>query len=273
MRIRIRIGTLSSLFFIFWSLLSENLIAQRRVFVIDSLTIKPIPYAFVKYSGETIETNENGLFLVNKPSEEIIIWSEGYLAKTVVSSLVNDTIMLNPNVYSLEEVVVSRNQRSKIFRIGYLEGKDIHFRLKNQYEIGCYIPNPNKNFTFFIIEVGAKLSNANKKGSVKVNIYDLEEERPNALIFSSNDLSEKEIDKIPISRLSFPESGVFVSILYKSEEEDDGPFILLTDKYYKSKSSIRGSHYGTKWVKMEKLNFRNIFELNTRIHLKVESSN
>ncbi|MBC6400750.1 MAG: hypothetical protein GDA51_03465 [Ekhidna sp.] len=63
-----------------------------------------------------------------------------------------------------------------------------------------------------------KLSNANKKGSIRVNIYDLKEGSPNALIFSSNDLSEKEMDKISISSL-FSLKMVFFSLFYTNQRK------------------------------------------------------
>ncbi|WP_350218967.1 hypothetical protein [Ekhidna sp.] len=242
--------------------------AQKRIVIVDSLTKIPVPYASIEVGAEKLTSGVTGVIELNHTSGKIEVISDGF--NKIVGRLesIGDSIFLPPNVTYLEEVVVNSKLKRKHFKTGYLKGRDIQFKLKDQYEIGCFIPNTINRHSLFIESIQVDLVNGNNEGSFELRIYNVENGLPDSMTYAISNLSKKDMKNVSIAdKISFSQSGVFISIKFSSNETSNTPFILLTDEYYRSKSFIRGNVYGFEWVELDRLNFRNVAELNTCISL------
>ncbi|WP_291114728.1 carboxypeptidase-like regulatory domain-containing protein [Flavobacterium sp. UBA6135] len=252
----------------------SNLTAQISGVVKDSLTGKPIPYVNIWVENENIGTtsNEKGFFdLVLNENKNIVFSALGYETK-IISSLKAKSVLLNPKIYQLEEVVVENLKKTKELEIG--DAKKIHHTQLSgdkPWIYGKLFPFQEKyNETPYIKSISFYSNSEIKDAKLKIRIYEMNDSIP------SNDLLYEELivsvkkgmrnNKIDVSKnnIKFSEKGIVIGLEWliidenkyvfeyksgksknKNEQINYAPSLVIN--YSETKNSFR--YYGGKWVR------------------------
>ena len=267
-------------FYVLILLISFSTIAQIRGVVKDSITGKPIPYVNISVANENLGTTseDDGKFTVpvSEKSKYLIFSALGFEKKTVKISKASE-VSLNPKIYQLDEVVISKKFETRQKEIG--KSEDQIFEAfdhgpKIDAKFFPYFPSYKK--TKFIKQVvvvtDSKIDDAMFKihfYSVNVDGFPGEEILDKDLIVSVN----KGVKETKFSVLKFnlrmPKQGIFVGFeklmiaknkLERSITDANSntthaqtiyfPFIL----YNSVKRDFVFAYSGGKWVKQSKQN-------------------
>jgi hypothetical protein len=99
-------------------LLSNNIFAQKRIYILDSVTKNILPFAEIQLGEGGVYTNEKGFFTVqNDTIQNATIHFLGYKS-CLVNLTKTDTILLKPKHYELDEIVLS--SKKEVLKIDFL---------------------------------------------------------------------------------------------------------------------------------------------------------
>jgi len=222
--------------------------SQNKFLIVDSMTKEPLPFILVKFNNnDGGYSNEKGSILINDEIVTLELREVGYETKKVLVSTIKDTINLDPHPQVLEEITISNFKEKK--KINSLKSPTIFGNciLVPESEIisilfpasevsGFYIDD----ITFYFIKLkGSKYRNVLKDelAVVRINIYDLKDEIPNKLIFSSKPLkiNAYEKDNISISikdeYITFENTGIAFAIEYIGNINVHGELYKSKDIY------------------------------------------
>ena len=122
--------------------------AERKIFVVDSISRKPIEYACVVFANTDGGTysNTQGFFYVPDNIWQINLSIIGYYSKTTVLDKNIDTIFLSPQVYMLGEAkILPTKKKRKPVELGYAKNHSINnFIYKTGDEVAVYIAIDNE---------------------------------------------------------------------------------------------------------------------------------
>ena len=121
---------MKELFTITILLISNLSFSQLRAEIIDSNTREKIPYVNIWVENENIGTtsNENGEFSLDTLRGEFLILSSlGYENKRLQISRISNTILLNPKVTELDEVIINPLKQQKELVIGKFDDSEVGY--------------------------------------------------------------------------------------------------------------------------------------------------
>ena len=91
-------------------LLYINAFAQKKIYVLDSVIKKTLPFAEVEIGKSGAYTNKKGFFIFkNDTIEKGTIHHLGYKSRFVNLTKM-DTVLLKPKHYELDEVILSKKK-------------------------------------------------------------------------------------------------------------------------------------------------------------------
>lgn len=250
---------------------------QRKIVLIDSISLDPVPYASFFYTRLNVGfyTDSDGTFEINnenKNQDTLLISCMGYKSASIdLNKLVNDTIFIVPQIEYLKEVTVISQYRKTRF-VGYgKKTKKISFPLNRGRQIGALMKLNNyehgKHVRIKAIQIPVdkkdrfyegeeNLNNQNFSTIVKVNLYAVNNDKPSEtllekpIIINFNQDSNKVISiDLTDKNIFFPENGIFFAIemvgdpaYLKTVGKDDKLFLLpkigITNKPNKEFSSV-----------------------------------
>lgn len=209
---------------------------KTTITVIDSLTREPIPYAsvcFIELKSGTY-TNDYGSFKLDSANNSCYISHIGYLPRMVRHSISVDTIKLQPETYSLDEVKVSP-KKNKGEEVGFTNYKSQFFCSGfSGSEIAVYIPN-NSGQTKYIKEVKICFGTQQRiKEFMGINFVS---------VFKINFYSKKTDTFIPDSSL------LSKDLVYTSKIIKPNTILDLSDQYIRLPKE--GAFLSIEWVGIE----------------------
>jgi|GEM_PF-2326130 len=204
----------------------------KNYFIVDSITKEAIPYATISIFANSTGTysDSKGTFDIAIKDSLVKIYCLGYETKSFnLKKLLNDTLLLYPVTYDLNEIIVREPEKTKKTEIGFYHSKHgIGRSLMPGGEMVVYIPN-NTGDTPYIEDILIGIETRIHKainwregfvGVYKVNIYAVNPESvvPSSsilkkdLIFTTANLQEKNIIDVSEYNIEFPVDGVFIGI-------------------------------------------------------------
>lgn len=246
---------------------------EIKITILDSLSNNPISYASVYFMDEKTGTyaNENGIFFTHNINQTLQISHIGYYSQIIKLSVKDNTVKLQPQTYSLNEITVKPGKK-KIDEIGYYKFKS-YFNTNgfSGDELAVYFSNSfnsEKTINQIIIGVNTdrRIKNAlgvNFVSVFRVNFYSTKEnsKEPDRMILKKDMLFTSEIlehkTKIDISEyhLKFPINGIFVSIEWVGIESENTKE-LITDSKERVEPFVSATFEKTNTVVYERNKFR-----------------
>jgi hypothetical protein len=220
-------------------LLYNNVYTQKKIFVIDSITKKILPFAELQIGNNIIYTNEKGFFIFNNKSKKNgIIHYLGYESRLVDFTKM-DTVLLKPKQYELDKIVLSSKKRELKINILHINKKYFgSFPLTKGTEILTLItPKSNElvgkinkvSFKFDKISYNKKLYAETTNAFIRVNIY--ANDSSLTKIFSSEPYrikkNKKDLVSIDLSEknIKMPKKGLLFGLEYIGHTDKNGNFI------------------------------------------------
>lgn len=252
------------LLFAFVALSVNTVFSQiiSKVYVVDTLTRLPIPFASIQYLERNYGTYTNDLGEFKRTKEKKIqISCVGYYSKTVELVGNEDTISLKPKIYTLKEITITPGKAEKLLMLGYsnLKSEGSLAQMPGT-EIAVFIPNSQnkekllKSIVLRIDRRNIVLEDFAFVSVFKINIYNARNTKEidqlinkKDLIYNSGILKRKTIIDISDLNLIIPKEGLFIGIewvgklnvntheLDVSHDKSVEPFICLT---FKSPNSV-----------------------------------
>lgn len=198
---------------------------NKNVLIVDSLTKEPINFPLIYFENDEFKYGDyNGKLIIQDGSQgNIIVKSIGYHDKFLSISNIPDSILLSPQNYLLDPVLISPKLKSKPNLVGsFRKGlKNFTFTAFIGSKIVYYIPNINskKKIKNAILPI-----NKGKKNSfIRILLYEPDSKGlpglnviPENLIFESNKVP-KFID-LEQYNITIPDKGIFLGIEWLSQE-------------------------------------------------------
>lgn len=188
---------------VFFILQLNFVIAQNHV-VIDNSTKEPIPFVVIKYNDTGFYTNEFGVFTIPKDAQgELNILHLSYIVRKININNVTDTIFLDPKILELNEVVLTQktskpillkpSKTTRFFGSCILSPKTeiITFIYPEEEIINTYLDKIKIPFTKFY----EKGSTKNAYAFIKLNVYSLNNETIDEVLFTSEPFKIKALKK------------------------------------------------------------------------------
>jgi len=102
--------------------------SQSNGIIIDKTTKKPVPYVNIWIENENYGTtsNFNGIFELDKSKsigKTLVFSSVSYKTKKIRYEAVIDTIMLEPDIINIPEVIISTKKKLETASLGFLKRK------------------------------------------------------------------------------------------------------------------------------------------------------
>lgn len=235
-------------FFFFLLIYSIFNYSQNKITITDSISKEILPYAIITFNdNSSLYSNEKGSFIVKNDISSFEISYMGYETKKITLKTLKDTIKLNRSIRILNEVIISTR----------VQKKKINF-LKSPNTFGNYVLKPESEIfttvipTFGIVDMvidkvffsfqKLKLARNKKKlkdelAVIRINIYNLKNELPNELLFSSEAMKinayEKDLLEVNLKNelLTIGENGLAFSIEYIGNINNKGEFYKTDDLY------------------------------------------
>ena len=214
-------------------LVIQNLGANgQSIVVVDSLDKSPLSFVAINYESGGLYTNEIGKFkLYDIKGNNLELSLLGYKTKSLSKASVKDTIFLKPNPTALDEVIVN-NHLDKVTI--YKKPKKTNFfgtTILSARAGVCFILIPDSvmvdskvdDVTFYFIRErwmskGRQDAMENIDAFVRLNIHDVENERPTKQIFASEPIKINGLKKDEIVLdlrdhwITIPKEGISFSI-------------------------------------------------------------
>lgn len=224
---------------------------DKSYHLIDSITKDVVPYASVSIPEKSTGTYSSihGNFEIQSMDSLIKIYCLGYKTETInLNQLSNDTILLQPTTYNLNEIVIKPPEKKEKIEIGYFKNK--HNIGKTNYPGGklvVFIPNTT-NFEPYIEDVIIGMKTKISKlitwkvgftGIYKVNIYaiNIDSLLPDSsllkenLIFTTDNLQEKTTINISKHGIKFPKNGIFIGVEWVGiQNSETGELITMPNR-------------------------------------------
>jgi hypothetical protein len=210
-------------------LVNFNCFAQE-FYIKDVTTLKIISFANVMvFNGKEMVqgsySSEEGKIAINKnrPYDKIIVSCLGYENLEVFKNQIsNDTLLLTPTVYPLNEVVIKTNKKEDIISLGYAKSKrKVEYTAIKGMKICTFIHNPlneKKQIRSFLFKI---YNYNNTKLGFKLHLFEkdtisnlpgkelLEQDIIVILEGKSRKLIEHDVN---VYNIEFPAEGAFVGI-------------------------------------------------------------
>ena len=239
-----------------------NFTIAQTITISDSTNQEPIPYATISFgNGLGNFADEDGQFSFTKEKysdvDSLFISAMGYAEKVVLTATLAETILLNPEVSQLSEVVVSapKNGKFKLRKHKPVSHADIFTSWLPTVESEVavlfkrYESKPTQ-ISKILLPINAE-SKYKSKGKGKfatifrVNFYENNKGLPGAatgyenVVFSINEKEEK-IFALDVSSKSIyiPENGIFISLQVLGYANSKGR--LAQTKQYREIKTARG---------------------------------
>lgn len=240
---------------------------SQKIVVVDSLTKNPVPFVAIKFNENGFYTSQKGDFNLNQIDSDFFeISLLGYKKAKLKTENVKDTIFLTEEINLLDEVVLSNKKAfTKELKLSKSPKKFGSWVLQPKTEIltSIYPTEEIKNFyiekinvEFAKVKEKKELKNSNIKAYVRLNLYEIENNKPSNSIYSSEPIDVNSFEKdnitfdISNNFISIKKEGVFIGlelIGYYTDEKiytDSNPIVrpLLSEKgnnSYKSETFIR----------------------------------
>jgi len=217
---------LSLIFFFF---ISTICFSQNAV-VVDSLTKKALPFVTFQADDSGFYSNEKGNFNLPENNRKLQISMLGYKTKTISSEKINDTLFLVAEAEVLDNVILNQDRlktviikpskSTRCFGDFFLQQKrEIITILKPSETISnAYIEKIILPFSKSIGMQDDRMTRKEITAIVKINVYDVENEKPSKKKYSSNPIKITAYFKDEISVdvsdqiIVFSEKGIAVGI-------------------------------------------------------------
>ncbi|RAR72893.1 carboxypeptidase-like regulatory domain-containing protein [Flavobacterium aciduliphilum] len=232
-------------------IMSQWTFSQIKGIVKDSLTRKPIFYANIWVENENVgvSSEEDGTFSISTDSTKKLVFSAlGYHKKKMTASSANE-VLLNPQAYEIEEVVVTKKLETRVIEIGKSK-TPIYQAFDNGPRIDVkFFPyltkyKKTRNIRQVTVETDSKIDDATIKihfYSVDSNGYPGEELLKKDFITTVKKGVNKNVFDISGFNLLMPKKGLFVGfeklIIEKNKVET-----TITD-YNSNTTKIKKNYY------------------------------
>lgn len=210
-------------------------LSQKFVTVNNMDINTPIPFASVIYNhNQGTYANEEGTFyLPEKAGDSLIVSAMGYTTLTIATKSVQNIIQLQPNVVSLDEVVLTHKKpKTKEISVRRINNMFPSHMLGGYNSIGSII-TPKKsslqNSTTFVEALTLYFAKVNEKHTIKdsleyiktvvrINCYTVKDSLPDTHIYQSNPIyinsyKQDQLDlNLEDSFIPFTETGLAIEI-------------------------------------------------------------
>lgn len=250
--------------FIILLITSEQVKSQFKV--VDSTTIKGIPYVAIKFdSNNGLYTNNKGVFSIKDITvDSIWLSSLGYKTRLIkLNELTNNVIYLSPKSYELKEVLISNKKiKSKKVKVKpqkhdkiqlshwMMIGEEVAILLENNFNsndvdiLNVSFPIINKTISFDKDMAGKtqRLSKLPFSTLFRITFYENFDGLPGEqinfqtitiLIDEKSDIITLDLEKFDIR---LPIEGLFVGILNLGSADEKGNLISSSPFVYKENS-------------------------------------
>jgi hypothetical protein len=249
-------------FLLFFLVVSQLALSQIKGVVKDSISGQPIPYVNIWVENETIGTISeiDGSFVLATSSDKNIVFSIlGYDKKTLKANL-TATVLLNPTVFDLKEMVILNKKETKLVEIGAIKNSTFQAFDNGPKIEAKYFPY-DKSFTKtrFIKEVTIFTDSRIDNATIKLHFYSVDDNGAPGQELLTKDyivtLTKGVIKhKFNLSQfdLEFPKNGLFVAyekLLIEQNKQGTKyqPYVLYN---YVNRDFFYTYAYG-KWTKQE----------------------
>lgn len=241
-------------FFLILLLLSlqQNAYTQgNKIWILDSLTQKPISNVLVQFNNKNFYSNSLGNVIINR-LDTLKLSHEGYITKLIFQIPKKDTLFLVKKPHLFDEVEIITPKKHDFYKVGYYKEGEFLFKnwtIINNYCISAvYIPNTAKNI--FISKVLLKIKT--KRGAKNYNVYLYKPDSlglPGKVVFKKNivvdSLQKEGVIDIKSLNINMPKNGIFIGLEnLKKYDFGEHPIIKkgvnieYTNKYDNSKVYI-----------------------------------
>jgi hypothetical protein len=206
---------------LFFLVVSQFALSQIKGVVKDSLSGEPIPYVNIWVENETIGTISeiDGSFVLATSSDKNIVFSIlGYNKKTLKANQ-TATVLLNPTVFDLKEMVILNKKETKQVEIGTIKNSTFQ-AFDNGPKVEAKFFPYEKSFgkTRFIKEVTIFTDSRIDNATIKLHFYSVDDNGAPGVELLTKDyivtLTKGVIKhKFNLSQfdLEFPKNGLFVA--------------------------------------------------------------
>ena len=252
--------------------ISQFALSQIKGVVKDSLSGEPIPYVNIWVENETIGTISeiDGSFVLTTSSDKNIVFSIlGYNKKTLKANQIK-TVLLNPTIFDLKEMVILNKKETKQVEIGIIKNSTFQaFDNGPKVEAKFFPYEKSYSKTRFIKEVTIFTDSRIDNATIKLHFYKVNENgAPGEELLTKDyivSLQKGVIKhKFNLSNLDleFPKNGLFVAyekLLIEQNKQGTKyqPYVLYN---YAARDFFYTYAYG-KWTKQE-TNFREPLRIN-----------
>jgi hypothetical protein len=206
---------------LFFLVVGQFALSQIKGVVKDSLSGEPIPYVNIWVENETIGTISeiDGSFVLATSSDKNIVFSIlGYNKKTLKANQ-TATVLLNPTVFDLKEMVILNKKETKQVEIGTIKNSTFQaFDNGPKVEAKFFPYEKSYSKTRFIKEVTIFTDSRIDKATIKLHFYKVNENgAPGEELLTKDyivSLQKGVIKhKFNLSNLDleFPKNGLFVA--------------------------------------------------------------
>ena len=212
---------ITSLFCIFFL----SVFSQHKT-ILNSKTKQPVPYAGVyvtNYMGASAD--DRGVFTLPKlhDSTMVRLSSVGYKDLVVRSGKLADTILMDEEVYKLDEVKIYATGK-KVVKVDKLKRSSIQLSMcppyKTRFVGKTFLYNETYKETLFIKSVSIRTTSDQTNGLLNVRFFSLNDKgEPGESIYNHNNVfsvqeGEQITTKIDVSHymIPFPEKGLCVGV-------------------------------------------------------------
>lgn len=247
--------------FIFFSSFSQAKSDQSRIILVkDSVSKQPIEWASISVNHKIyFSSNKSGEITLNESStssqDTFITSALGYQSKMFLElKSIPSTIYLSPNIYALNEVVVSSGFKKENILMGNtqipiinLGGYITRFNTKH----ALYVPNEDKvkgfikSLIFYVgdiadgIEMPFKATIYSKKDG---NQYPYQEMVTDDIIVTNRKRKRKIIVDVSKYKIQLPENGFFIVAETLSPEFYKQGEVYLHKHYWNKLPAFRGNY-------------------------------
>lgn len=247
---------------LFFLVVSQFALSQIKGVVKDSISGQPIPYVNIWFENETIGTTSeiDGSFVLATSSDKNIVFSIlGYNKKTLKANQIK-TVLLNPTIFDLKEMVILNKKETKQVEIGIIKNSTFQaFDNGPKVEAKFFPYEKAYSKTRFIKEVTIFTDSRIDKATIKLHFYKVNENgAPGEELLTKDyivSLQKGVIKhKFNLSNLDleFPKNGLFVAyekLLIEQNKQGTKyqPYVLYN---YVTRDFFYTYAYG-KWTKQE----------------------
>lgn len=160
---------------------------QKEIFILDSLSRKPIEYANINFIGSDkgTYTNTKGVCEIPIETKEILISSIGYEKKVIYK--LSDTIFLSPKVTELPDVVITSNSKSTIGK----EKSKLYVGFNSNSKSVIFIKKINLKNNVNLLKAHFDLINNKTPKKFRILLFDVNENnKPNKNVLNKDIISE-----------------------------------------------------------------------------------